>query len=70
MWLRATKTAGWCDPRLRTKGGKSDGPLGFGPLLDRPGQLLDLPAGFEYVVIQKGVTRSVTDTPCPTSRMV
>ena len=42
------------DPRLRTKGGTADGPLGFGPLLERPGQLLDLPAGFEYVVIQKG----------------
>ncbi len=27
--------------------------LGFGPLIERPGQLLDLPEGFEYVVVQK-----------------
>lgn len=38
----------------KTTKNTSGSQLGFGPLIERPGQLLDLPEGFEYVVLQKG----------------
>ncbi len=33
---------------------RSKSRTGFGPLVERPGQLLDLPAGFDFVIIHRG----------------